>query len=84
MVEQKDYSDTYSHPYFKSIEKGEPLTDITYELLMQVNNSPNVYPLHFAIDKERVDLVTAFLPLLAVEDIQGMKDGEGTGILEYA
>lgn len=25
MVEQKDYSDTYSHPYFKKIEKGEPI-----------------------------------------------------------
>ena len=23
MVDQKDYSSTYSHPYFKSIEKGE-------------------------------------------------------------
>lgn len=24
-VEQKDYSESYSHPYFKAIEKGEPI-----------------------------------------------------------
>lgn len=29
MVEQKDYSDSYSHPYFKPIEKGEPIVEIT-------------------------------------------------------
>jgi acyl-CoA-binding protein len=64
MVEQKDYSETYSHPYFKPIEKGHPIPSITHELLLKPNNSPNAYPLHFAIDKERVDLVSAFLPLL--------------------
>lgn len=61
MVEQKDYSDSYMHPYFKSIEKGEPLNEITKELLLKKNNSPAVYPLHFAIDKEREDLVSKFL-----------------------
>jgi hypothetical protein len=25
MVEQEDFSDTYSHPYFKPIEKGEEI-----------------------------------------------------------
>lgn len=25
MVEQKDYSNSYSHPYFKAIEKGESI-----------------------------------------------------------
>jgi hypothetical protein len=29
-------------------------------------------------------LVSAFLPLLTVEEIQSMKDEDGTGILEYA
>lgn len=84
MVEQTDYSATYSHPYFKSIEKGDPIPNITHELLLQMNNSPKAYPLHFAIDKERVDLVVVFLSLLTIEEIEEMKDGEGTGILEYA
>jgi len=52
--------------------------------LLQINNSPKVYPLHFAIDKEREDLVPQFLAILSVEDIGEMKDEEGTGILEYA
>ncbi len=84
MVEQKDFSDNYSHPYFKSIQKGLPIGEITRELLLQVNNNPKVYPLHFAIDKERQDLVGSFLEKLSKEDIEGMKDEEGTGILEYA
>lgn len=67
MVVQTDFSDAYSHPYFKSIEKGEPIDNIDHSLLLQVNNSPKVYPLHFAIEKERMDLVQAFLPLLTVE-----------------
>lgn len=29
MVEQKDYSSSYSHPYFKPIEKGEGISEIT-------------------------------------------------------
>ena len=49
-----------------------------------LNNSPKVYALHFAIEKEREDLVKCFLSLLTSEEIQGMKDEEGTGILEYA
>lgn len=53
MVEQKDFSNLYSNPYFKAIEKGEPLPEITKEFLLQKNNNPQVYPLHFAIDKER-------------------------------
>lgn len=51
MVEQLDFSDTYSHPYFKKIEKGDPITDISHDLLLTANYSPNAYPLHFAIDK---------------------------------
>jgi hypothetical protein len=31
-----------------------------------------------------VDLVIAFLPVLSMEEIESMKDEEGTGILEYA
>lgn len=84
MVEQKDFSDEYSHPYFKAIEKGQNIEDINKEKLMEKNNSPAVYPLHFAIDKEREDLVPKFLELLSVEEVEGMKDEEGTGILEYA
>jgi hypothetical protein len=84
MVEQKDFSDEYSHPYFKPILKGEPITSVTHEALMQKNNSPAVYPLHFAIEKEREDLVAQFLELLSVEEVQSMRDEEGTDILEYA
>ena len=51
---------------------------------MKVNSAPKVYPLHFAIDKERLDLVEQFLKVLSKEDIETMVDEEGTGILEYA
>ena len=51
---------------------------------MKKNNSPAVFPLHFAIEKEREDLVPKFLEVLSVEEIETMKDEEGTGILEYA
>jgi len=81
MVQQEDFSDSYSHPYFKPINKGKELGEITRELLLQKNNSPAVYPLHFAIEKEREDLVAKFLEFLSKEDIEGMKDEEGTGIL---
>ena len=81
MVEQHDYSKFYSNPYFKPIIKGEELDEITHDVLMQKNNSPAVYPLHFAIEKEREDLIPIFLELLSVEEIEGMTDGEGTGIL---
>lgn len=84
MAVQTDFSDSYSHPYFKRIEKGEAVDGIEHALLLQVNNSPKVYPLHFAIDKERADLVEAFLALLTAHEIQEMRDEEGTGILEYA
>jgi len=66
MVQQTDYSGSYSHPYFKMIEKGEDIAVIDHDLLLQVNNSPKVYPLHFAIDKEREDIVPRFLELLSV------------------
>lgn len=66
MAVQTDFSDAYSHSYFKRIEKGEPIDSIDHALLLQVNNSPKVYPLHFAIEKERVDLVQAFVALLTV------------------
>ena len=84
MAVQTDFSDSYSHPYFKRIEKGESIEEIEHALLLQVNNSPKVYPLHFAIEKERADLVSAFLAVLTAQEIQGMQDEEGTGILEYA
>lgn len=84
MVEQQDFSGQCSQPYFKGIEKGEALPEISRELLLQSNNSPAVTPLHFAIHKEREDLVPGFLVLLTAEDILAMKDDEGTGILEYA
>lgn len=84
MAVQTDFSDSYSHPYFKRIEKGEAIEGIEHALLLQVNNSPKVYPLHFAIEKERADLVSAFLAVLTAQEIQGMQDEEGTGILEYA
>jgi hypothetical protein len=45
------------------------------------NDAPAVYPLHFAIDKERVDLVEKFLALLSVEEILAMEDADGNGIL---
>ena len=48
-VEQVDYSDEYSHPYFKPIMKEQELPEISHDLLMQKNDSPEVYPLHFAI-----------------------------------
>lgn len=48
---------------------------------MTKNNSPEAYPLHFAIDKERVDLVDRFMEMLSVEEINGMLDSEGMGIL---
>jgi diazepam-binding inhibitor (GABA receptor modulating acyl-CoA-binding protein) len=83
-VEQVDYSDEYSHPYFKPIEKLQDIEDISHELLLQKNNEPAVYPLHFAIDKERADLVGKFLGMLTVGEIEAMLDAEGTGILEYA
>jgi hypothetical protein len=57
------------------------LQDISHELLLQINNNPKVYPLHFAIDKEREDLVPRFLELLTIDEIKAMKDEEGTGIL---
>ena len=53
MVEQEDFSESYSHPYFKPISKGEEINEVTRELLLKKNNSPAVYPLHFAIEKER-------------------------------
>jgi hypothetical protein len=37
-VEQVDYSDTYSHPYFKLILKGTPIPEIKHELLLTLNN----------------------------------------------
>lgn len=40
--------------------------------------------MHFAIDKERVDLVNKFMEILTVSEIESMKDSEGTSILEYA
>lgn len=80
MVEQIDYSDTYSHPYFKAIEKGDQIANVAHELLLLINISPKAYPLHFAIDKERADLVIQFLSLLTVDQILEMKDGQGTGI----
>ena len=83
-VEQVDYSDEYSHPYFKPIVKDEDIPEIRHDLLMQKNDAPEVYPLHFAIDKERVDLVGRFLELLTVEELNGMIDSEGMGIMEYA
>ena len=43
-----------------------------------------MYALHFAIEKEREDLVKSFLAMLTVEEISEMRDEEGTGILEYA
>jgi hypothetical protein len=69
MVEQKDYSNSYSHPYFRLIEKNLPIEkqELNKGLLLQKNNSPKCYPLHFAIDKERVHLVKDFLELLTVE-----------------
>ena len=69
MVQQKDYSNSYSHPYFRLIEKNLPIKkqELNKGLLLQKNNSPQCYPLHFAIDKERVDLVKDFLELLTVE-----------------
>lgn len=67
MVEQEDFSDSYSHPYFKPINRDEDLPEITHDLLMQKNNSPAVYPLHFAIEKEREDLVSKFVELLSKE-----------------
>ena len=84
MVEQEDFSQKYEHPYFKPIQKGDDINEISHDLLMKKNNSPSVYPLHFAIEKEREDLVPKFLQLLSVEEIETMKDEEGTGILEYA
>ena len=76
MVEQKDYSNSYSHPYFRLIEKNLPIEKLalTKNLLLQKNNSPKCYPLHFAIDKERVDLVKEFLGLLTAEEIKSMQD----------
>ena len=56
-VEVIDYSDEYSHPYFKPIVKGENIQEISHELLLKKNDSPKVFPLHFAIEKERQDLV---------------------------
>ena len=58
-VEVIDYSESYSHPYFKAIQKMEeiPPQKITHDLLMTKNSAPAVYPLHFAIDKERPQLV---------------------------
>lgn len=70
MVEQKDYSNSYSHPYFKAIEKGESIQNISKQLLLKKNNNPDVFPLHYAIDKERVDLVALFLPLLQKGEIE--------------
>jgi hypothetical protein len=67
MVDVIDYSSGYSHPYFKSIEKGEAIEKIEKDLLLQINNNPKVYPLHFAIDKERCDLVNKFIEILTVE-----------------
>lgn len=67
MVEQKDYSNTYSHPYFKLIEKNLPIEQINRQTLLEINNNPKCYALHFAIDKERVDLVKKFLEILSVE-----------------
>ena len=84
MVEPHDFSDSYSHPYFRAIEKGLPIDGVKREVLLQVNNNPKVYALHFAIDKEREDLVEQFLGELSGEDIEGMRDEEGTGVLEYA
>lgn len=66
-VEQEDFSDEYSHPYFKAIQRGEDIPDIQHELLLIKNNSPEVYPLHFAIDKEQEELVEKFLAMLSVE-----------------
>ena len=67
-VEHIDYSDGYSHPYFKRIEKEEDIPDeeITHELLMTKNNQPACYPLHYAIDKERPELVKKFIEQLSV------------------
>ena len=48
---------------------------------MRKNNRPEAYPLHFATDKERVDLVDRFMEMLSVEEINGMLDSEGMGIL---
>ena len=84
MVEQKDYSEQYSHPYFKAIKQGSPLPHIEKAQLLVCNNTPAVYPLHFAIEHERANLVEEFLELLSVADIESMHDEEGTGILEYA
>lgn len=30
MVEQEDFSEKYSHPYFKRIEKGEPIEEVSH------------------------------------------------------
>ena len=81
MKEQEDFSQKYSHPYFKPMNKGEDISEVSHDLLMQKNNSPAVYPLHFAIQKEREDLVPKFLQVLSVGQIESMKDEEGTGIL---
>ncbi len=83
-VKQEDYSDSYSHPYFKAIEKGGTLEEVTSEMLMTVNNAPAVYPLHFAIDKEREDLVELFLSKLSKEQVELMRDDEGTSVQEYS
>ena len=49
--------------------KEEEIEQIEHDLLLKINNSPAVYPLHFAIDKERADLVRRFLEVLSVEEI---------------
>ena len=64
--------------------KGDSIPNPDHDLLMTKNNSPAVYPLHFAIEKEREDLVGLFMEKLSCEEIEGMTDEEGTGILEYA
>ena len=64
--------------------KGDTISNLDHDLLITKNNSPAVYPLHFAIEKEREDLVSLFMEKLTCEEIEGMVDEEGTGILEYA
>lgn len=40
-----------------------------------MNDSPRCYPLHFAIDKERVEIVKKFVKELNKEEMEKMVDG---------
>lgn len=61
MVQQEDFSEKYEHPYFKAISNGDDIENMSHDLLLKKNNSPCVFPLHFAIEKEREDMVKSML-----------------------